>query len=359
MTVSLNRNIQQRRLLVTGGAGFIGANFVHYWSQNFPHHTICVLDKLTYAGNLNSINDLITGGKINFVEGDIQDQLLVEQLIEQYGIDTIVHFAAESHVDNSIDNPSEFIQTNVVGTHSLLNATKTCLLDKGKPHHFHHISTDEVFGELNLEEPGFNEQHPYQPNSPYSASKAAADHIVRAYHQTYGLNVTISNCSNNFGRFHHVEKLIPKVITNILQNKPLPIYGKGQQIRDWLFVLDHVRQIEQILASGKMGESYNLGGNNEVTNIDLVNFICQIIDELFVTDKQWQSTYANALAAIKGDSAELITFVDDRFGHDFRYAIDTTKFAAQFDHQVQPFRAALKETIVWYLKNPNWWTEIR
>ena len=269
-------------LLVTGGAGFIGSNFVLYWLETYPEDKVVVLDALTYAGNRANLDSVEDNPNFTFVQGDICDTDLVESLLKEHLVNNLVHFAAESHVDRSITGPDAFIETNIIGTYSLLKAAKKVWLDEPKanglevvPHRFHHVSTDEVYGTLEPEDPAFSETTPYAPNSPYSASKASSDHLVRAYHHTYGLNVTTSNCSNNYGPFHFPEKLIPLVLTNILFDQPLPIYGDGKQIRDWLFVEDHARGIDLVIKNGKVGECYNIGGVNEWANIDIVQLILQ------------------------------------------------------------------------------------
>ncbi|OGT20572.1 MAG: dTDP-glucose 4,6-dehydratase [Gammaproteobacteria bacterium RBG_16_57_12] len=333
------------RLLVTGGAGFIGSNFVHYWLRRHPDDRLVVLDALTYAGNLANLEPVKHNPQYRFVHGNICDQALVEKLLVEEQLDTLVHFAAESHVDRSITGPDAFIETNIVGTHSLLKAAKNIWLDtRRQEHRFHHVSTDEVYGSLGPHDPAFTEETPYAPNSPYAASKAASDHLVRAYHHTYGLQVTTSNCSNNYGPYHFPEKLIPLVITNILQGKPIPIYGDGLNIRDWLYVEDHCRGIELVLQQGRVGETYNIGGNNEWTNIDIVKLICDIMDEL-----RPRSTR----------SAELITFIKDRPGHDRRYAIDAEKTMTELGYQpLGSFETGIRKTITWYLENEAWWKSI-
>ena len=346
-------------LLVTGGAGFIGSNFVHYWMGRYPDARVIVLDALTYAGNLANLSSLQDNGHFRFVEGDICDTQLVEQLISQEQIDTIVHFAAESHVDRSITGPDSFIETNILGTYSLLKAAKKLWLDDvnwTKPHRFHHVSTDEVYGTLTPEQPGFTEETAYAPNSPYSASKAASDHLVRAYHHTYGLNVTTSNCSNNYGPLHFPEKLIPLVITNLLHNKALPIYGDGKQVRDWLYVEDHAVGIDLVLKKGRIGENYNIGGNNEWTNIDIVTKICSLMEEAFVADPDLAVRFPEAKAVIAGQASSLLTHVEDRAGHDRRYAIDAEKSTRELDYQpAESFESGIRKTIDWYLNNEAWW----
>jgi dTDP-glucose 4,6-dehydratase len=356
----------KRTLLVTGGAGFIGANFVHYWMENHQNDDVVVLDALTYAGNKENLASLLDNAHLTFVKGDICDTQLVEQLLSDNKVDTIVHFAAESHVDRSITGPDAFIETNILGTYSLLKASKKVWLDKpqenGLPaltHRFHHVSTDEVYGTLSATDPAFTEDTAYAPNSPYSASKAASDHLVRAYHHTYGLEVTTSNCSNNYGPYHFPEKLIPLIITNILNDKPLPIYGDGQQIRDWLYVEDHARGIELVLNDGRIGENYNIGGNNEWANIDIVKLICELMNKAFAGDQQLSKAFPLATHAIAQKAVELITYVTDRPGHDRRYAIDATKTNHELGYVPnESFEAGIAKTLDWYLKNEKWWTPL-
>lgn len=352
-----------KRLLVTGGAGFIGSNFVHYWLETYPEDKVVVLDALTYAGNLASLEPVANNKNYSFCHGNICDTDLVENLLTEHNINTIVHFAAESHVDRSIDGPDAFIETNIIGTHSLLKAAKKIWIDQPKetnelvlPHRFHHVSTDEVYGDLGPEDPAFTEETAYSPSSPYSASKAASDHLVRAYYHTYGLEVTTSNCSNNYGPYHFPEKLIPLVLTNILFDKPLPIYGNGQQIRDWLYVTDHARGIDLVINKGRLGECYNIGGINEWANIDIVNLICQLIDESFKTNPEFSEKYPEARSAIAGASKELITYVKDRAGHDQRYAINPKKSNDELGYVPQEsFETGIKKTLAWYLNNDTWW----
>ncbi len=356
----------QKKLLVTGGAGFIGANFVHYWLNTYPNDKVIVLDALTYAGNKENLADLEGNNNFKFVHGNICDQDLIEQLLLSDEINTIVHFAAESHVDRSITGPDEFIETNIIGTYSLLKAAKKVWLDIPKKqgrevlaHRFHHVSTDEVYGTLEPNEPAFTEDTAYAPNSPYSASKAASDHLVRAYHHTYGLEVTTSNCSNNYGPYHFPEKLIPLIITNILQDKPLPIYGDGQQIRDWLFVEDHARGIDLVLNKGRVGENYNIGGHNEWANIDIVKLVCKLMDAQFASNTSLSAQYPNAKLAIECRSEELITYVEDRAGHDRRYAIDATKTNSELGYKpVESFESGIIKTVNWYLSNMEWWKSL-
>lgn len=341
-----------KKMLVTGGAGFIGANFCHYWMQHYPHDQLIVLDALTYAGHRKHLADVESRGLV-FVHGDIGTQLLVEEIFEKYQINTVVHFAAESHVDRSISEPDTFIKTNVLGTHTLLKVAKKYWLDNGiDDHKFHHVSTDEVYGSLTETAPAFNEQTPFAPSSPYSASKAASDHLVRAYHHTYGLKVTTSNCSNNYGPYQDSEKLIPLIIKNILLGKSLPIYGDGKNIRDWLYVEDHCRAIDLILQRGKSGDVYNVGGENEWHNIDIVNLICSSLDDHFASDPDLCERFPSSPCA-KGDSAKsLITFVVDRLGHDRRYAIDPGKCHVELDYRpLESFETGIRKTIDWMLHN--------
>lgn len=345
-------------ILITGGAGFIGANFVHYWSEHYPDDKLVVLDALTYAGNLASIQSLLDNNRATFVQGSICDSDLAENLLRQYNIDTIVNFAAESHVDRSITGPDAFIETNIIGTHALLKAARTVWLNENKlaNHRFHHISTDEVFGSLEATDPAFTESNQYLPNSPYSASKASSDHLVRAYHHTYGLNVTTSNCSNNYGPYHFPEKLIPLCITNLLQGKELPIYGDGQNIRDWLYVEDHCRGIDMVLREGKPGETYNIGGVNEWDNLTLVKLVCDLVDDEFRESTDLPSQYPDCPAANGKPCSDSIVFVTDRAGHDRRYAIATDKIKNELGYEPEvTFEQGIKQTIQWYLGNEAWW----
>ncbi len=330
------------KLLVTGGAGFIGVNFVHYWLRQHPHDRVVVLDALTYAGNRASLAPAERNPNFRFIRGDIRDQALVERLLKGEDIDTIVHFAAESHVDRSM-----------LGTHSLLKAAKRIWIDSPDAsllvsHRFHHVSTDEVYGTLTPDAPPFCETTPYAPNSPYAASKAASDHLVRAYHHTYGLRVTTSNCSNNYGPYQFPEKLIPLMLINALQGKPLPVYGDGQNVRDWLYVEDHCRGIEQVLEKGKIGETYNIGGRCEKTNVEVVQTLCSLLDVI--------RPRLDPQSSLLTHHASLITFIKDRPGHDRRYAIDAGKALAELDYRPQEsFESGLRKTLAWYLENESWW----
>ena len=332
-------------ILVTGGAGFIGSNFVLDWLDQ-ERESVINLDKLTYAGNLDNLSAVADNKKHIFVKGDIGDFELVSQLLAEHKPRAVLNFAAESHVDRSIHGPEDFIQTNVVGTFHLLEAVRAYWSnlegDAKAAFKFLHVSTDEVYGTLEKADPPFNERNRYEPNSPYSASKAASDHLVRAYHHTYGLPVLTTNCSNNYGPYHFPEKLIPLVIHNALNGKPLPIYGDGQQIRDWLFVKDHCTAIRRVLSAGRLGETYNVGGWNEKANLDVVHTICDILDELQPrTDGQPYKTQ--------------ITFVKDRPGHDRRYAIDATKLEKELGWKpAETFETGIRKTVQWYLDNQSW-----
>lgn len=339
-----------QRVLITGGAGFIGSNFVRYLLQHEPEVLVINLDLLTYAGSLENLRHLPDEHRHIFIRGDICDGDLVYRLFIQYEIDTVVHFAAESHVDRSIIGPAQFIQTNIVGTFTLLEAArKAWIEDKMVPLeqcHFHHVSTDEVFGSLEPHEPPFRETNPYAPNSPYAASKAASDHLVRAYAHTYGLPITITNCSNNYGPYQFPEKLIPLMILNALQGKPLPIYGDGQQIRDWLYVEDHCEAILRVLRQGRLGETYNIGGNNQPTNLYIVHTLCDLLDEF-----RPESPYR--------PHRDLIRFVADRPGHDRRYAMDISKIREELGWQPrETLESGLRKTVLWYLNNLEWVSSI-
>lgn len=348
-------------LLVTGGAGFIGSNFVHYWLRHHPVDKVVVLDALTYAGNRANLDPVQTHPQLTFVAGNITDTAQVEELLRLERIDTLVHFAAESHVDRSIHGPDAFIETNVVGTHALLKAARKVWMTEGlaPQHRFHHVSTDEVYGSLGPQDPGFVETTAYAPNSPYSASKAASDHLVRAYHHTYGLQVTTSNCSNNYGPYHFPEKLIPLMIVNILHGRALPVYGDGRNVRDWLHVSDHCRGIELILAQGRVGEVYNIGGGSECENIDLVHTLCRVADEILAADPHLCAQYPNCAAARGTSTASLVQHVTDRAGHDRRYAIDCTKIESELGYRAGvALEAGLRATFRWYLDNPAWWQAV-
>ena len=348
-------------LLITGGAGFIGVNLVRWWLDKHPEDTVTVLDSLTYAGNAHSIEDLLGETRFEFVHADIRDTDLVGTLIADKGIDTLVHLAAESHVDRSIEGPDAFIDTNVIGTHSLLKAAKKIWFadDAWVPHRFHHVSTDEVYGSLSMEDPPFDENTPYAPNSPYSASKAGSDHLVRAYHHTFGMSVTTTNCSNNYGGYQFPEKLIPLVLINILHGKPLPIYGDGMNVRDWLHVADHCHGIDLAINQGVPGETYCIGGRNEAPNIEIVKMLCQLIEERFEQDHELKTRYPECPAASGRRNDELITYVSDRPGHDRRYAIDPTKASTELGYEPRmTFETGIADTIDWYLANEPWWKSV-
>ena len=327
-------------ILITGGAGFIGSHVVRRFVNNYPNDHIFNLDKLTYAGNLENLKDIQDAKNYTFLRADIQDFANLEKIFAEHEIDHVIHLAAESHVDRSISNPLEFVLTNVVGTVNLLNAAKNAWKENLSAHRFYHVSTDEVYGALG-ETGFFTEETSYDPHSPYSASKASSDHFVRAYHDTFGMQIVVSNCSNNYGSHHFPEKLIPLCIHNIKNNKPLPIYGDGKYTRDWLFVEDHARAIDDVFHKGINGQTYNIGGFNEWQNIDLVKLLCKIMDEKLGRDT--------------GTSEQLITFVKDRPGHDLRYAIDATKIERELGWRPSvTFEQGLEKTVVWYLSNEEW-----
>ena len=334
-----------RCLLITGGAGFIGSNFVHHWFEQYPSDRVIVLDALTYAGNRHNLADLAGNSNFRFVQGDICNRPLVDALLREEEIDTVAHFAAESHVDRSILGPDAFVRTNVVGTFTLLDSFRLHWERKefSEKFRFLHVSTDEVYGSLGADDPGFSETTPYAPNSPYSASKAGSDHLARAYYHTYGMPTIITNCSNNYGPYHFPEKLIPLMCINILLGKNLPVYGDGQNIRDWLYVGDHCSALDVVIHKGQPGQTYNIGGNNEVKNIDLVNQLCELMNEL-----------APELPIYPAQ--KLITFVKDRPGHDRRYAIDATKIKTELGWTpAETVEGGLRRTIEWYLNHCDWW----
>ncbi|MFQ5737182.1 MAG: dTDP-glucose 4,6-dehydratase [Thermodesulfobacteriota bacterium] len=347
-----------RRILITGGAGFIGANFVHYMRRKYPQDRVVVLDRLTYAGNLENLKDLAAADDpgFTFVKGDIGDAALVDGIFRDESIDTVVNFAAESHVDRSILGPRAFMETNVMGTFTLLEAARRHWPRDGQAaahNRFLHVSTDEVYGTLG-ETGAFTEQTPYSPNSPYSASKAASDHIVRAYRHTYGLPVLTTNCSNNYGPYQFPEKLIPLMVINALKGKALPVYGDGKNVRDWIYVEDHCAGVDTVLSKGRLGETYNLGGRCEKQNIEIVRLICSVVDEMAAFDKGLSAAFP-----FEGSRNALITYVKDRPGHDRRYAIDCSKAERELGWTPRVgFEEGMKKTIDWYIRNRPWWERI-
>ena len=338
----------RRRIIVTGGAGFIGSNFLNYWSKFYPDDLLFVVDNLTYAGNLSNIKNLIEESKINFIKADIANNKNLENIFHEHSINHIINFAAESHVDRSILNPACFIKTNIEGTFNLLNIFANYWLKNNSPNdwRFLHISTDEVFGSLSINEKKFDEYSPYKPRSPYSASKAASDHLVMAWFHTYNLPVIVSNCSNNFGPYQHPEKFIPKIVINYLLGKDIPVYGNGENIRDWLFVNDHVTALEKILVSASPGSTYCIGGDEEISNIELVKKICKILDNLIPNPN-------------KDNKHNLIKLVKDRPGHDFRYSINSDKIKQELKwNSSTKLNEGLEQTIKWYIENEKWWRSI-
>ena len=336
-------------LLITGGAGFIGSNFTRFWIKNNPKDNVFVLDKLSYAGNKKSLEDLLNEkSNLTFIKGDICNYELLISFLEKYNITHIVHLAAESHVDRSITSPKNFIDTNINGTFFLLEAFRNYWYKKNKPsnYRFLHVSTDEVFGSLNDEDASFNESFPYNPRSPYSASKASSDHLVNAWIETYKLPINISNCSNNFGPYQFPEKLIPKAIIKILKGEKIPIYGKGENIRDWLYVEDHCRALELIIKSEFIGEKFCIGASNEIKNIDLIKLVCKEIDNLSISN-------------LRKPSSELIEFVKDRKGHDYRYSIDSSKIKNLLNWESKiSLKEGISKTIKWYLDEFEWWEQL-
>jgi dTDP-glucose 4,6-dehydratase len=332
------------RILITGGAGFIGSHVVRLFVTKYPEHQIFNLDKLTYAGNLANLKDIEDSPNYTFLKGDIVDEAYLQDIFSEHRFDAVIHLAAESHVDRSITDPIAFVKTNVIGTANLLNASRALWQNDYSGHVFYHISTDEVYGSL-AEEGLFTEETPYDPRSPYSASKASSDHMVRAYFHTYGLPVKISNCSNNYGPNHFPEKLVPLAINNIKQMKPVPVYGKGENVRDWLYVKDHATAIDTVFHKGEIGETYNIGGINEWRNIDLIHTLCDLMDE--------------KLGREPGTSRGLITFVKDRAGHDLRYAIDSSKIMRDLGWKPSvTFEQGLSLTVDWYLQNEEWLQDV-
>lgn len=340
MTITLLKINKMKKIIITGGAGFIGSHVVRRMVNRYPEYQIINLDKLTYAGNLENLKDIEGLPNYRFVKGDIVDAGFIDELFRTEKPDAVIHLAAESHVDRSITNPLEFVMTNVIGTVNLLNAARELWKGAYDSHRFYHVSTDEVYGALG-QTGMFTEETSYDPHSPYSASKASSDHFVRAYQDTYGMDTVISNCSNNYGSHHFPEKLIPLSINNIKHNRPIPIYGKGENVRDWLWVEDHARAIDLIFHEAKSGETYNIGGHNEWTNIDLIRLLCSIMDR--------------KLGREEGESAKLITYVTDRAGHDLRYAIDSSKLQRELGWTPSiTFEEGLEKTVDWFLENEEW-----
>jgi dTDP-glucose 4,6-dehydratase len=348
-------------VLITGGAGFIGQNLVHAWHAARPADRLVVVDAMTYAANVRSLEPLIADRSIQFVKGDIRDAALMRRLFEEHKFTRVAHLAAESHVDRSIADPEAFLQTNVLGTFTLLNAALDAwrsagTLDRGR---FLHVSTDEVYGSLQAADPAFSESSQYRPNSPYAASKAASDHLVRAYVETYRLPALITNCSNNYGSYQHPEKLIPLMIIHALEGKPLPIYGDGSNVRDWLHVSDHCAALMAVIERGRVGETYNVGGGNERNNRDVVGLICDTLDRAFAADANLASRFPSCPAASGNSCRSLISFVTDRPGHDHRYAIDATKLAGELGNRCSVgFDDGLGQTVRWYLDHEDWWREV-
>ncbi|MDG2956245.1 dTDP-glucose 4,6-dehydratase [Bisgaard Taxon 10/6] len=354
MDIHLNSkrfNTTPKTILITGGAGFIGSAVIRHIIRNTPDSVVNV-DKLTYAGNLESLESVSDSPRYAFERVDICNRAELDRVFTEYQPDAVMHLAAESHVDRSIDGPADFIETNIIGTYTLLEAARSYWNglpeDKKKKFRFHHISTDEVYGDLEGTDDLFTETTPYAPSSPYSASKASSDHLVRAWLRTYGLPTIVTNCSNNYGPFHFPEKLIPLMILNALDGKPLPIYGNGQQIRDWLFVEDHARALYKVVTEGKIGETYNIGGHNEKSNIEVVRIICALLEELAPNKPAGITKYE-----------DLITYVADRPGHDVRYAIDATKIGRELGWKPQEtFESGIRKTVEWYLTNKKWWSRV-
>jgi dTDP-glucose 4,6-dehydratase len=347
-------------LLITGGAGFIGANFVLHWRRLHPNDRIVVLDVLSYAGNRSNLDSMKGDERFDFVLGDICDAALVQGLLRRHDFDIVVHFAAESHVDRSIVSSGAFVHTNVVGTHTLLDCALTSWKSSMDGRRFHHVSTDEVFGSLGPDDPPFTEATRYDPKSPYAASKAGSDFLVRSYAHTHGLPVTITNCSNNYGPYQFPEKLIPLMIVNAIAGEKLPIYGDGGNVRDWLYVEDHCAGIALVLRRGRLGETYNIGGGAEMANIDLVRLLCEEIDRRFAADKTLATRFPRCPAANGGSTRELMTFVKDRPGHDRRYATCADKLTGELGFRAQTaLPDGLRRTIDWYLANEHWWQVIQ
>jgi dTDP-glucose 4,6-dehydratase len=348
-------------VLITGGAGFIGQNLVHAWRVARPGDKLTVVDAMTYAANVRSLEPLIKNHAIQFIRGDIRDAALIRRLFDERKFTRVVHLAAESHVDRSIADPEAFLQTNVLGTFTLLKAALDAWRSSGSNDgaRFLHVSTDEVYGSLEPDDPAFSESSPYRPNSPYAASKAASDHLVRAFGATYGLPALITNCSNNYGPYQHPEKLIPLMIIHALGGKPLPVYGDGSNVRDWLHVSDHCEALMRVIERGRIGETYNVGGGNERNNRGVVDLICNAIDRAFATDRSLASRFPSCPAAAGASCRALISHVTDRPGHDHRYAINATKLAGELNYRCHvDFETGLRQTIGWYLDHEDWWREV-
>jgi dTDP-glucose 4,6-dehydratase len=348
-------------VLITGGAGFIGQNLVHTWRARCPDDRLVVVDAMTYAANIRSLEPLIADRSILFIRGDIRDATLVRRLFDEHEFTRVAHLAAESHVDRSIADPEAFLQTNVLGTFSLLKTAldawrASATIDRAR---FLHVSTDEVYGSLGPDDPAFSESSPYRPNSPYAASKAASDHLVRAFVATYGMPALITNCSNNYGPYQHPEKLIPLMITHALEGKALPVYGDGSNLRDWLHVADHCKALIKVIERGRIGETYNVGGGNERNNRQVVGLICETLDTAFAADKKLATRFPSCPAASGAACRSLISFVTDRPGHDHRYAIDAAKLAAELDSRCSiDFETGLRQTVGWYLEQEHWWRDV-
>ena len=356
-----SREPPMHSVLITGGAGFIGQNLVHAWRAARPGDRLIVVDAMTYAANIRSLDPLIADGRILFVKGDIRDAALIGRLFDEHKFSRVLHLAAESHVDRSIVDPEAFLATNVLGTFTLLKEALAAWRASNtiETARFLHVSTDEVYGSLEAADPGFSESSPYRPNSPYAASKAASDHLVRSYVATYGLPALITNCSNNYGSYQHPEKLIPLMIIHALEGKPLPIYGDGSNVRDWLHVTDHCRALMAVIARGRIGETYNVGGGNERNNRDVVGLICDIIDRAFIKDAGLAARFPSCPAASKQSCRMLISYVTDRPGHDHRYAIDATKLSREIGERSSiGFEAGLDKTVHWYLDREDWWRDV-
>ena len=359
--MSDSREPPMHSVLITGGAGFIGQNLVHAWRAARPGDRLVVVDAMTYAANIRSLEPLIADGHILFAKGDIRDAALIRRLFDEHKFSRVLHLAAESHVDRSIVDPEAFLATNVLGTFTLLQEALAAwrasnMIEAAR---FLHVSTDEVYGSLEAVDPAFSEKSPYRPNSPYAASKAASDHLVRSYIATYALPALITNCSNNYGSFQHPEKLIPLMIIHALEGKPLPIYGDGSNVRDWLHVSDHCRALMAVVARGRIGETYNIGGGNERNNRDVVGLICDIIDRAFIEDPALAIRFPSCPAASQQSCRMLISYVTDRPGHDHRYAIDATKLSRELGERSSiGFEAGLDQTVRWYLDREDWWRDV-